>query len=342
MKKVLVLMLAALTLLAFTGCGTNTNKTVETAPTTKAEKVRIALVLPATVDDLAWGQSMVEGLKVVQKTMGEDKVEIATSEKLGSAVDAGAAIRQYATQGYDIVLAHGSQYQSVLMDIAKDFPKTTFAYGSGFATAPNIFAYDPQAQDGGYLLGMLAAMTTKSGIVGIVGPVESGDAVKYNYGVQQGVTKGKADVKSRIAYTGSFNDIVGAGNLAKTQMSAGADILTGSSQQAVGAMRAVAETKDKYWLSTDMDQSTIAPDHVLAAQVYHWEKVVTKIIDLRKQGTLGGQHLLLTLADGTIELKYNDKLADKIPAEAKAAVEQAKADIISGKLKVELPTPTKK
>lgn len=338
MKKVLALMLAVLTLLALTGCGTNTKTTEETAPQSKVEKVRIALVLPATVDDLAWGQSMVEGLKAVQKTMGADKVEVATSEKLGSAVDAGAAIRQYATQGYDIILAHGSQYQSVLIDIAKDFPKTTFAYGSGFATGPNIFAYDPQAQDGGYLLGMLAAMMTKSGIVGIVGPVESGDAVKYNYGVQQGVAKGKADVKSRIAYTGSFNDIVGAGNLAKTQMSAGADILTGSSQQAVGAMRAVAETKGNYWLSTDMDQSSIAPDHVLAAQVYHWEKVVTNIIDLRKQGTLGGQHLILSLADGTIELKYNEKLADKIPAEAKAAVEQAKTDIISGKLKVDLPT----
>lgn len=337
MKKVLALMLAVLTLLALTGCGTNTNKTAETTPQAKVEKVRIALVLPATVDDLAWGQSMVEGLKAVQKTMGADKVEVATSEKLGSAVDAGAAIRQYATQGYDIIIAHGSQYQSVLMDIAKDFPKTTFAYGSGFTTAPNIFAYDPQAQDGGYLLGMLAAMTTKSGIVGIVGPMESGDAVKYNSGVQQGVAKGKADVKTRIAYTGSFNDIVGAGNLAKTQMSAGADILTGSSQQAVGAMRAVAETKGNYWLSTDMDQSSVAPDTVLAAQAYNWEKVVTKIIDLRKQGTLGGQHLILSFADGTIELKYNPKLADKIPAEAKAAVEQAKADIISGKLKVELP-----
>lgn len=339
MKKVLALMLAVLTLLALTGCGTNTEtkKAAETAPQTKVEKIRIALVLPATVDDLAWCQSMVEGLNAVQKTMGTDKVEVATSEKLGSAVDAGAAIRQYATQGYDIVIAHGSQYQSVLMDIAKDFPKTTFAYGSGFTTAPNIFAYDPQAQDGGYLLGMLAAMTTKSGIVGIVGPMESGDAVKYNAGIQQGVAKGKADVKTRIAYTGSFNDIVGAGNLAKTQMSAGADILTGSSQQAVGAMRAVAETKGNYWISTDMDQSSVAPDTVLAAQVYNWEKVVTKIIDLRKQGTLGGQHLTLTFADGTIELKYNPKLADKVPAEAKAAVEQAKADIISGKLKVELP-----
>ena len=339
MKKVLTFMLAVLTLLAFTGCGTSTNspnKAAETAPQTKVEKVRIALVLPATVDDLAWGQSMVEGLKAVQKTMGADKVEVATSEKLGSPVDAGAAIRQYATQGYDIIIAHGSQYQSVLMDIAKDFPKTTFAYGSGFTTAANIFAYDPQAQEGGYLLGMLAAMMTKSGTVGIVGPMESGDAVTYNSGVQQGVAKGKADVKTRIAYTGSFDDIVGAGNLAKTEMSAGADILTGSSQQAVGAMRAVAETKGNYWLSTDMDQSSVAPDTVLAAQAYNWEKVVTKIIDLRKQGILGGQHLILNFADGTIELKFNPKLVDKIPAATKAAVEQAKQDIISGKLKVEV------
>ncbi|HEY8910006.1 MAG TPA: BMP family protein [Desulfosporosinus sp.] len=334
MKKVLALMLAVLTLLAFTGCGTTTNKTAETTPQAKVEKVRIALVLPATVDDLAWGQSMVEGLKAVQKTMGADKVEVATSEKLGNPVDAGAAIRQYATQGYDIIIAHGSQYQSVLMDIAKDFPKTTFAYGSGFTTASNIFAYDPQAQEGGYLLGMLAAMTSKTGTVGIVGPMESGDAVTYNSGVQQGVTKGKADVKTRVAYTGSFNDIVGAGNLAKTEMSAGADILTGSSQQAVGAMRAVAETKGNYWLSTDMDQSSAAPDTVLAAQAYNWEKVVTKIIDLRKQGILGGQHLILSFADGTIDLKFNPKLADKIPAAAKAAVEQAKADITSGKLKI--------
>ena len=132
---------------------------------------------------------MVEGLKAVQKKMGEGNVEIAISEKLGRAVDAGAATRQYASQSFDIVIAHGSQYQSVLPEIAKDFPKTTFAYGTGFQTAPNIFAYDPQAQDGGYLLGILAAKMTKSGVIGIVGPVEAGDAVKYNYGVQQGANK---------------------------------------------------------------------------------------------------------------------------------------------------------
>jgi basic membrane protein A and related proteins len=302
-----------------------------------AEKMRIALVLPSTVDDLAWSQSMVEGLKAVQKKMGMDKMDLAISEKLGSAVDAGAATRQYAAQGFDIIIAHGSQYQSILPEIARDFPKATFAYGTGFQSGPNIFAYDPQAQDGGYLLGILAAKMTKSGIIGIVGPVEAGDAVKFNYGVQQGVTKTNPQVKVRVAYTGSFNDIVGAGELAKTHMAAGADILTGSSQQAVGAVRAVAEKPGKYWLSTDLDQSSIGPDTVLASQVYSWEKVVDKIIDLRKKGTLGGQHLIISLADGPLEVKYNSRLTSKIPKDVMDAIEKAKKDIISGSLKVELP-----
>jgi basic membrane protein A len=107
--------------------------------------------------------------------------------------------------------------------------------------------------------------------------VEAGDAVKYNYGFQQGVVKTNPQAKVRISYTGSFNDIVGAGEMAKTHMTAGADILTGSSQQAVGAVRAVAEKPGKYWLSTDMDQSSIGPNAVLASQVYNWEKVANNI-----------------------------------------------------------------
>lgn len=337
-KKILTILVAVTFLATLAACsGKPATETKKEGETKQPEKIRIALVLPSTVDDMAWSQSMYEGLKAVQEKLGKDKVEIAVSERLGDAVNAGAAIRQYASQGYDIVIAHGAQYQSVLREIAADFPKTTFAYGTGFQTAPNIFAYDPQAQEGGYLLGILAAKMTKSGIVGIVGPVESGDAIKYNNGFQQGVAAAKPDVKVRIAYTGSFNNIVGAGELAKVHMDAGADILTGSSQQAVGAIRAVAERSGKYWLSTDMDQSSIAPNTVLASQVYHWEKVVEKMISLRKQGVLGGQHLMLSFADGILELKYNPKLADKIPQEAKDAVEKARQQIVSGSLKIELP-----
>ena len=329
-------MILALSLLV-AGCGGAEKKpeAPKKAEAPKTQKLKIALVLPSTVDDMAWAQSMYEALKKMQ-SQSKDGIELAVSERMGKPVDAGAAIRQYATQGFDIIIAHGAQYQSVVKEIAPEFPKITFAYGTGFQSGPNIFAYDPQAQEGAYVMGILAAKMSKSKIVGIVGPVEAGDAIKYNKGFMMGVAAAGGDVKTRIAYTGSFNEIVKAGEIAKTHMDAGADFLTGSSQQAVGAIKAVAGKPGTYWLSTDMDQSMVAPDAVLASQVYNWEKVLGKILELRKKGTLGGQHLTLSFADGMLELKYNPKLEAKIPADAKAAVEKAKKDIAAGTLKIEL------
>ena len=214
------------------GCGGN--KPAEPAKEApKTQKVKVALVVPSTVDDLAWSQSMYDALKK------NPNIELAVSERMGKPVDASAAVRQYATQGYDIIFAHGAQYQGVLKELAPEFPKVMFAYGTGFQSGANITAYDPQAQEGAYLMGYLAGKLSKSKVVGIVGPVEAGDAIKYNRGFQQGVEAAKNDVKVRIAYTGSFGDLVKAGEIAKTHMDAGADILTGSSQQVPGAIKAL-------------------------------------------------------------------------------------------------------
>jgi len=336
-RKILSILLATVLALSLliTGCGGDQKPAAPKADAPKTQKLKIALVLPSTVDDMAWAQSMYEALKKLQ-SQSKDGIELAVSERMGKPVDAGAAIRQYATQGFDIIIAHGAQYQSVVKEIAPEFPKITFAYGTGFQSGPNIFAYDPQAQEGAYVMGVLAAKMSKSKIVGIVGPVEAGDAIKYNKGFQMGVAAAGGDVKTRIAYTGSFNEIVKAGEIAKTHMDAGADFLTGSSQQAVGAIKAVAGKPGTYWLSTDMDQSAVAPDAVLASQVYNWEKVLTKIMDLRKAGTVGGQHLTLSFADGMLDLKYNPKLEGKIPQDVKAAVEKAKKDIAAGTIKIDL------
>jgi basic membrane protein A len=302
-----------------------------------SEKVRIALVLPSTIDDLAWSQSMYEGVLAVQEALGEDRVGFEYSERLGNPVDAGAAIRQYADQGFDLVIAHGSQYQSVLDEIAPDYPETSFAYGTGFQTRENVFAYDPLAQQGAYLQGMIAGMMTESNIIGIVGPVEAGDAIKYNQGFQQGVEEVNPDATVRIAYTGSFGDIAKAAELAKAHMDAGADFLTGSAQQTVGAIRAAAEREGVYWLANDMDQSSLAPDTVLTAQAYDWQQIVQQMIDYRAEGTLGGEHLTLSLSNGAIELVYNSNLEDEIPQDVKDTVEEAKQQIVDGELEIELP-----
>ena len=301
------------------------------------DKMKVALVIPSTIDDLAWSQAMYEGLKAVQNELGADKLTFEVSERLWNAVDAGAAIRQYAMNGCNIIIAHGAQYQSLLTEIAPDFPKTSFAYGTGFATPEkNIFAYDPHAQEGAYLLGILAGLTTKSNIIGIVGPVEAGDAIKYNKGFEQGAKSVNPNVQVRIAYTGSFGDLVAAGEIARTQIKAGADILTGTSQQTVGAINVVAEQKGLYWLASDMDQKSIAPDTVLAAQAYNFQNVIMEIINSRAKGVYGGKHIELSLANGGLQLVFNDKIIGDAPAGAKEAVLEAKDKIIDGSLKIDI------
>lgn len=301
------------------------------------EKVKIALIIPSTIDDMAWSQIMYEGIKAVQKKYGEDKIEIEVSERLWNAVDAGSAIRQYASQGFDIVIAHGAQYQSVLDEVAPDFPKTSFAYGTGFATNhPNIFAYDPQAQQGAYLLGVMAGLKTKTNIVGIVGPVKAGDAIKYNIGFEKGVKAVNPEATVRVAYTGSFGDLVAAGEIARTHIKAGADVLSGSAQQCVGAIRVASEFEGVLWLSSDMDQSSIAPQTVLASQSYKFDDVIENIIAYRQKGIVGGKHLELTLGNDFLEIIYNPKLASVLTPEMMEIINEAKSNIISGEIKVEL------
>ncbi len=295
--------------------------------------VKIGFVVPSTIDDLAWSQAMYQGIVAVQEKMGKENLELSISERLGNPVDAAAAIRQYASQGCDLIIAHGAQYQSLLNDIAPDFPKTSFAYGTGYAANhPNIFAYDPHAQEGAYLGGMIAGLMTKSGVIGIVGPVEAGDAIKYNRGFEAGVKAVNDKAVVRIAYTGSFNDLVGAGDIARTAIKGGADFLSGSSQQAVGALKAAAEHEGAYWFATDLNMKDIAPKTVIGAQVYKFESVVQEMLDSRANGVPGGKAIPLSLSNGYIEIQMNQPL----PPDVADKVEKAKADIASGTLKIDV------
>jgi basic membrane lipoprotein Med (substrate-binding protein (PBP1-ABC) superfamily) len=129
------------------------------------EVVRVALLMPSTINDIAWSQSMYVSLKELQAEMGEDKLEIAYSENMFNVPDAAAAIREYASSGYNLVIAHGAQYGDSLMEIAPDFPEVSFAWGTTTRTGAedgitNIFAYEPRGDEAGYVTGVLAAKLT--------------------------------------------------------------------------------------------------------------------------------------------------------------------------------------
>jgi basic membrane protein A len=308
-----------------------------TPPPAEPEKVfRVAIVMPSSITDAAFSQSMFEGLLVVQKEMGgEGKVEIAYSEGMFKVPDAAAAIRDYASQGFNFVIAHGSQYGTSLAQIAPDFPETSFAWGTSLDTFQaqgigNVFAYQAEAQQGGYVLGTLAALMSQSGVIGISGPVEAGDAKLYVDGFKTGAEAAKPGIKVNVSYTGSFSDVSLMAAAAETHIAAGADMLTGSSQSVVGAI-GVAKDKGAFWFGTQWDQTALAPETVVASQIYDWSGIIKDMIASHKAGVLGGKSYTLTFKNGGLKIQYNDKVA--VPAEARAAVEAAITGIGDGTIK---------
>ncbi len=298
------------------------------------DPVRIALVLPSTVTDLAWSQSIYDSLKQIQDEVGEDKLEIAYTENMYNVTDAAAAIRDYAESGYNLVIAHGAQYGTSLFEIAPDYPETSFAWGTTTNTGAdegvnNVFAYEPRAEQGGYVSGVLAANLTKSGIIGVIGPVNAGDAKLHIDGFLAGVKAANPDVQVNVSFTGSFGDTSLAAEAANTHIQAGADVLTGSAQQVVGAI-GVAKEKGIPWLGIQSDQSPLAPDIVVATDLYDWRATIIQMIKLNQAGEPGNKVLQLTLANGGQKMIY----ADSLPADAVAAAKQAEADIIAGKITI--------
>jgi basic membrane protein A len=293
--------------------------------------VRVAVIMPSATTDLAFSQSMYSALLAVQKEMGgETKMEIKYSENMFKVPDAAAAIRDYATQGFDIVIAHGSQYGSSVEEIAKDFPKTTFAWGTDVNTfgQPNIYAYTAAAQEGGFVNGVMAAKLTTSKQIGVTGPVEVGDAKTYIDGFVQGVASVDPAIKVNKTWTGSFSDVAMMTEAAKTHISAGADILTGSSQSVVGSIGAAKENGKVLWFGTQADQASLAPSLVVASQVYDWTAMIKEIIASRDTGTLGGKTYTLQLKNDGLKIAFNSGFT--LPADVKAAADKAIADIKSG------------
>jgi len=300
-------------------------------------KVKVALIVESTVDDKGWCQSMHDAIKAVQKEYGVSKVEYSYSEKM-KPVDAGSAARQYASGHFDIIICHGAQYKNLVTEMAPDYPDTTFVFGtSADIGGKNVFTYMPESEETGYLNGIIAGMVTKTNIVGLVGPVDGGDAARYDRGFVLGAKSVNPNVDVKVAHTGSFGDFVKASELAQTQMKAGADFLTGSSQQAMGALRAVAENKDKavWWAGQDISQLSVPESpKVLAASSYNYTAVVEALIAKREAGVKGGESIPLNFANKGFTFKYNDAVGKILTPAIKKAVDKARADLTAGKLQV--------
>ena len=290
-----------------------------------AEPLRAAVVTPSAENDLAFSQSIVDALHRMESAGLLS--EVAVSPGLFIVEDAGLALRDYAEEGYDLVIAHGSQYGGLLEAIAPDFPDTAFAWGTSVETfgQPNISAYTTSSDEGAYVMGLMAANLAGDSPVGVIGPIEVGDAKLYVDGFVAGVTAGGGT--STSVYTDSFADVQLAAEAAQSFIDNGHAVLTGTAQMTVGAI-GVARENGVAWFGTQSNQTTVGPEVVVANQVYRWDVVLDDLVRDIQRGSYGGNSYEINFANGGLVIEYND--AYDLPADVRAIADAAVANFEAG------------
>lgn len=149
MKKKASLLLAIMLVFALlmSGCGAKSSPAEATGDKNAVKPLKVALILPGKVDDVSWNQAMHEGMKELEKDYA-GKIEVTYSENVYEVSNIEPALREFASQGYDLVIGHGFQFQEPIIKVAGEFPKVKFALGTGFKTLANTAIYDVQLEDG--------------------------------------------------------------------------------------------------------------------------------------------------------------------------------------------------
>jgi basic membrane lipoprotein Med (substrate-binding protein (PBP1-ABC) superfamily) len=307
--------------------------------TAQDDVFRVAVVAPSTINDLAFSQSMYDALLAVQEEMGEEAFQFDFQDGTFVVDDAAVAMREWAASGeYDLVIGHGSQYGAIVEELAPEFPDVSFAWGTDVNTfgLDNVFAYTAAAEEGGYVNGVLAASFTQSKNIGVIGPIEVGDAKAYVDGFKAGVAATDPAVEVNVNYIQSFSDVPLATEAANTFIANGADVLTGSAQMVVGPI-AVAKEAGVLWFGTQSSQAELSEKSGVTFQVYHWEVVLNDIIASIGEGVLGGEAYVATLENGGLVIEINEAGYEGTAEELetfKASVQAIIDPIIAGEVQI--------
>lgn len=315
-----------------TSVSSETSDTSKTSETSKTFKV--ALCLSGAANDMGWCQSAYEGLKLLESDYG---CETAYTENL-TPDDIEAAFADYAANGFDVVIGHGYEFGDPAVEVAEQYPDTKFIVTEGEVSADNVASYVTKCEEGGYIMGMLAAGMSKSNKIGFVGPIQGASLVKIMNGFEDGAKSVKPDIEVQTAWTGSFTDTALGKEAAQAMIDNGADVIGHcANESGTGAINAAKEAK-VYATGDSYDQNGLAPETVLSSSVYHIPNVIETAFQTVADGSFAGGIYDLGMKEGAVSIASYHELEAEVPDEVKAEIEKKVSAIAAGEFSVPCDT----
>jgi basic membrane protein A len=246
------------------------------------------------------------------------------------------ALRRLAEAGSNPIVMTGFAFGDVLNKVAPDYPDTKFAIIDMVVDQPNVKSVVFNEHEGSYLVGMMAAMASKTGTVGFVGGMDIPLIRKFACGYAQGVKAVNPDATVIANMTGTtpaaWNDPVKGGELAKAQIAQGADVIyAAAGGTGIGVLQAAAD-EGKLSIGVDSNQNYLHPGSVLTSML---KRVDNAVYEAFKEGeNLQPGINVMGIANGGVGYALDEHNASLVSEEMKAAVDEAAAKIASGELQV--------
>ena len=292
--------------------------------------MRVGLITPGSIADAAWNSGAYRGLLEIRDSLG---VQVSQVEARTPA-EQEEALRTYAAQGYNLVFAHGFEFQAATERVSRQYPKTVIIVTSGERAVGNVAPLIFRLEEASYLCGMVAGGMTKSNVIGFVGGIEL-PPIKAAYdGWVRGAQAVNPKVEARQIYLNSFDDAAAGREAALALIRVGADMLHHNADAAaLGLFQAVKETPGVYAFGANSDQTQLAPDRVLGSAIINLPRAFLLVAREVRDGKFVPRVESFGLASGVVRYEPNPALEKLLPAGLMARVRAAADSIAAGTLR---------
>jgi len=246
------------------------------------------------------------------------------------------ALRRFAEAGSNPIVMAGFAFGNALGEVAGDYPDTSFVIIDKVVDAPNVRSVVFNEHEGSYLVGYMAAQTSKTNTVGFIGGMDIPLIRKFACGYAQGAKAANPDIKVISNMTGTtgaaWNDPVKGGELTRAQISQGADVVyAAAGGTGLGVLQTAAD-EGILSIGVDSNQNYLHPGKVLTSMM---KRVDNAVYNAMKDGPgLKTGFNVMGLANEGVGYSLDENNASLVSDELKTEVDAVAAQIISGDIAV--------
>lgn len=274
----------------------------------QGKNISIAMVTDiAGLEDNASNDAVYEGLKRAEEEFGV-KIDILESQKIEDYVD---NIISKSKENHDLIIATGLPLSEGIVKGAEKYSKQRYAIIGEYIDRPNVASINFKEEEGSFLVGVIAGLTTKSNTIGFIGGVKNALSEKYEYGFQAGVRTVNPEAMVLVNYIGSYEQASLGKTVAIEQNLGGADVIYhGAGGSGIGVIEAAGE-KDFWVIGSIVDQSHLDPEHVLCSMVKREDMASYAVAKSIVEKSFAGGSLDLGVKEEGVDL--SDKAKNTTP-----------------------------